>query len=174
MSLNTDTIVHPRLHHIGLTTSNGPRMAEWYRQVLGMVVVHETQSAAPAHAGVPPIKSIWMSNDEANHRLALVEVPGLEVNAERSHHSRVQHFAFEYPKLDDLLGTYQRLKGIGILPVLCTDGGLQTAFYYADPDGNIVEINVDNFGNAWTSGEYIRTSPELRVIRWASTSILTR
>ena len=160
MPLNTDTIVHPRLHHLGLTTANAARMIEWYRQVLGMVVAHETPSATGTHEGLPLIKTTWVSNDEANHRLAFVELPGLEADPDRASHRRIQHFAFEYPRLEDLLGTYQRLKGLGILPVLCTDAGLQTAFYYADPDGNSVELNVDNFGNPWTSSQYIRTSPE--------------
>lgn len=160
MPLNTDTIVHPRLHHLGLTTANAAPMIEWYRQVLGMVVAHETPSATAGHEGLPLIKTTWLSNDEANHRLALVELPSLEADPDRASHYRIQHFAFEYSRLEDLLGTYQRLKGLGILPVLCTDAGLQTAFYYTDPDGNSVELNVDNFGNPWTSSQYIRTSPE--------------
>lgn len=160
MPLNTDTIVHPRLHHLGLTTANAAPMVEWYRQVLGMVVVHKTPSATAGHPNLPPIQITWLSNDEANHRLAFVELPGLEADPDRARHRRIQHFAFEYQTLDALLGTYQRLKGMGILPVLCTDAGLQTAFYYEDPDGNSVEINVDNFGDPWTSGDYIRTSPE--------------
>jgi catechol 2,3-dioxygenase len=160
MPLNTQTIVHPRLHHLGITTGNMIAMADWYRAVLGMTIVHQTASAAPGQSGGPAIKSTWMSNDEANHRIALVELAGIGADPERALHRRVQHFAFEYQSLEDLLGSYVRLKGLGILPVLCTDAGLQTAFYYEDPDGNSVEVNVDNFGNPWTSGEYIRTSPE--------------
>jgi hypothetical protein len=62
--------------------------------------------------------------------------------------------------IDELLGTYARLMGLGIVLVLCTDGVSQTAFYYEDPDRNSVEINVDNYGDCWTSGEHMRTSPE--------------
>lgn len=160
MSLNTETIIHPRLHHLGLTTANAAAMIEWYRQVLGMTIIHATPSATAGHRGLPPVKITWLSNDEANHRLALVELTELDADPNRSSHPRIQHFAFEYQRLDELLGTYVRLKGLGILPVLCTDAGLQTAFYYEDPDGNSVEINVDNFGNPWTSGEYVHHSSE--------------
>ncbi|XUY29918.1 VOC family protein (plasmid) [Agrobacterium sp. rho-8.1] len=160
MGLNTETIIHPRLHHLGLTTREAKPMIDWYRQVLGMIVVHTTPSATVGHEDLPPIKTTWLSNDGANHRLAIVELPGVEADPNRAIHARVQHFAFEYPRLEDLLGTYERLKALGILPVLCTDAGLQTAFYYSDPDGNSVELNVDNFGNPSTSSEYIRTSPE--------------
>ncbi|NHT77613.1 biphenyl-2,3-diol 1,2-dioxygenase [Rhizobiaceae bacterium CRRU44] len=159
MTLNNETIVHPRLHHLGLTTGSTNPMVEWYRTVLGMSVVHQTSSAAGKHSD-EAIKTTWVSNDEANHRLAFVELPGLQSDPIRSRRSRVQHFAFEYRALEELLGTYQRLRGLGILPVLCADQGAQTAFYYKDPDQNIVEVDVDNFGNPWTSSEYIRTSPE--------------
>ena len=73
---------------------------------------------------------------------------------------RLQHFAFEYRNLDDLLGTYVRLKQQGILPVLCTDSGAQTAFYYEDSDRNSVKLNVDNYGDSWTSTEHLRNSPD--------------
>lgn len=158
--MNTKAIVHPRLHHLGLTTANLEQMIDWYRKVLGMTVVHRTGAAAGNQEGAPALDAAWVSNDEANHRLALVGLPGLSADADRSRHHRIQHFAFEYRTLDELLGTYARLKGLGILPVLCTDGGSQTAFYYEDPDRNSVELNVDNYGNCWTSGEHMRLSPD--------------
>ena len=33
-----------------------------------------------------------------------------------------------------------------------------TSIYYQDPDHNIVEINVNNFGATWTATEYLRTA----------------
>ena len=158
--MNTETIVHPRLHHLGLTTANLESMIDWYRKVLGMTIVHRTGAAASNQAGGPPINAAWVSNDEANHRLAFVALPGLFADPDRSRHHRLQHIAFEYRTLDELLGTYVRLKGLGILPVLCTDGGSQTAFYYDDPDRNSVELNVDNYGDCWSSSEHMRSSPD--------------
>jgi catechol 2,3-dioxygenase len=158
--MNTDTIVHPRLHHLGLTTSNLENMIDWYRKVLGMTIVHRTGAAIGDQEGVPIINAAWLGNDEANHRLAFVGLPYLSADPDRSRHHRLQHVAFEYRTLDALLGTYVRLKGLGILPVLCTDGGSQTAFYYEDPDRNSVELNVDNYGDPWSSSEHMRASPE--------------
>ena len=155
--MNTETIVHPRLHHLGLTTSNLDALVVWYRKVLGMGIVHRTSEGGK---DVPAINAAWVTNDEANHRLAFVQLPGLNADPDRSQHHRIQHVAFEYRTLDDLLGTYTRLKGLGIEPVLCTDGGSQTAFYYEDPDRNSVELNVDNYGDCWTSSEHMRTSAE--------------
>jgi catechol 2,3-dioxygenase len=88
---------------------------------------------------------------------------GLAINPDKSRHARVQHVAFGYETLDDLLGTFARLKGLGILPVMAVDEGLQTGFYYADPDQNSVELNVNNYGNEWTATEHMRqTSPSAR------------
>jgi len=158
--MNTVTIIHPRLQHLGMTTSNIDAMLTWYRKVLGMDLVHRTGSATAEHKEGQVLKAAWVTNDEANHRLAFVELPGLDSDPDRARHRRLQHFAFEYRNLDDLLGTYMRLKEQRILPVLCTDAGAQTALYYEDPDHNSVEFNVDNYGDSWTSGEHLRNSPE--------------
>ena len=158
--MNKVTIIHPRLQHLGMTTANTDAMLHWYRTVLGMSLVHRTSSATGDQKSGPNLMAAWVSNDEANHRLAFVQLPGLIADPDRAHHQRLQHFAFEYRTLDDLLGTYARLKEQGILPVLCTDSGAQTAFYYEDPDRNSVELNVDNYGDSLTSTEHLRTSPE--------------
>ena len=38
--MNTVTIVHPRLQHIGMTTPNIDAMVKWYRTVVGMDPSH--------------------------------------------------------------------------------------------------------------------------------------
>jgi catechol 2,3-dioxygenase-like lactoylglutathione lyase family enzyme len=119
-ALNTVTIVHPRLHHLGITTRNIDAMLSWYRVVLGMDLVHRTDSATGSPNGGPAIKMAWVTNDEANHRFGFVELPGLHADADKAHHHRIQHFAFAYRTLDELLGTYARLEALGINPVLCT------------------------------------------------------
>jgi catechol 2,3-dioxygenase len=53
-----------------------------------------------------------------------------------------------------------RLKGLGIEPHACLDHGMTTSFYYVDPDGNSVELQVDNFGTWEESSEWMRTSPQ--------------
>jgi hypothetical protein len=45
IKMNTETIVHPKLHHLGLTTANLEVMIEWYRKVLGMTLVHRSAGA---------------------------------------------------------------------------------------------------------------------------------
>lgn len=141
-----------------MTTSNLDAMLEWYRAVLGMSVVHRTASATGEKAA--GLTAAWTTNDEENHRLAFAALPSLTRDPERGKHPRLQHVAFEYVNLDDLLGTYVRLKDLGILPVLCTDGGSQIAFYYEDPDHNSVELNVSNYNDDFTATEHLQHSSE--------------
>jgi catechol 2,3-dioxygenase len=47
-----------------------------------------------------------------------------------------------------------------IVPVLAVDEGLQTAFYYSDPDRNIIEINVNNYNDPFTAIEHMVSSTD--------------
>jgi catechol-2,3-dioxygenase len=38
------------------------------------------------------------------------------------------------------------------------DEGLQGSIYYTDPDGNNVELNVNNYGNEWTATEHMKAA----------------
>lgn len=55
----------------------------------------------------------------------------------------VNHVAYTYPNLRDLLTTYERLKGMGVLPYWRIQHGITLSFYYQDPDGNRMEFQVD-------------------------------
>ena len=153
--MNTDITIHPRLQHCGLTTANLDAMIEWYRKVLGMTV--HKRVAAPA--GSPFRAVAFATNDEVNHRLSFFETPDVSFDNDKAHHARVQHIAFAYDTLDDLLGTYVRLKKQGMLPLWAADQFFQTAIYYEDPDGNIIELNVNNFTDDWTVTEQLKALP---------------
>lgn len=157
--MNTEITIHPKLNHYGLTTANLKAMVEWYHTVLGMTVNHWSEAPAGAGNRVPFSAAAFLSNDEVNHRLVFFEVPGVVLDSEKSRHTRLQHVAFEYEKLDELLGSYARLKDLGIVPVWAADHSVGTAFYYTDPDQNIVELNVNNYGNEWTATEHIKSLP---------------
>jgi len=153
--MNTEIIIHPKLQHCGITTGNLNAMLEWYGKVLGMTV--HKRVAAPDGS---PFKTVaFATNDEVNHRLSFFETPGLPADADRDRHARVQHIAFEYKTLDDLLGTYVRLKKLGIPMLWAADQFIQTAVYYNDPDGNILELNANNFSDDWTVTEQLKHLP---------------
>jgi catechol-2,3-dioxygenase len=53
-----------------------------------------------------------------------------------------------------------RLKEHEITPALCLDHGMTLSYYYADPDGNHVELQVDCFGDWSESKEWMRKSEQ--------------
>jgi catechol-2,3-dioxygenase len=126
-----------------------------------MVTIYQSSNALGPEA-VESIRAAFVSNDRANHRMAIFSLPELKEDTDKHAHAKLQHVAFEYATIDDLLNTYTRLKGLFIEPVLTMDHGPTIAFYYEDPDGNSVELFVDNFGDWDKSREYVRTSPEFR------------
>jgi catechol 2,3-dioxygenase len=162
--MNTEITVHPKLQHYGLTTANLDAMIDWYSKVLGMTVNRRLAVPAGVRNGPPVSAMAFISNDEVHHRLVFFEMPGLVVDPDKPRHTRLQHVAFEYETLDDLLGTYARLKGLGILPVMAADEGMQASFYYVDPDQNTVELNVNNYGNEWTATEHMKAGPSDRPV----------
>ena len=172
--MNTEIIVHPKLQHYGLATANLEAMIEWYQKVLGMTVNLRAYGASGSAEPGAVFSHAFVSNDEVHHRIVFFDLPGLADNAEKLRHPRVQHVAFEYQTLDDLLGTYARLKGLGILPAMAVDEGLQTGLYYNDPDQNSVELNVNNYGNEWTATEHMRTAPPVANGRGGCWSIPTK
>ena len=46
------------------------------------------------------------------------------------------------------LDNYVRLRDRGIRPFFCVNHGPTTSMYYRDPDGNRVELQIDNFATA--------------------------
>jgi catechol 2,3-dioxygenase-like lactoylglutathione lyase family enzyme len=101
--------IHPTLHHYGLTTANLQTMVEWYATVLGMTVVFQTSSPLGKNAPIQ-VSAAWVTNDDANHRIGLIAMPQLAPDAQKSSHVRLQHTAYEYDSLDQLLDTYIRLR----------------------------------------------------------------
>jgi catechol 2,3-dioxygenase-like lactoylglutathione lyase family enzyme len=154
-------IIKPSLNHYGVITGQLDEMKAWYETVVGMTTVHESDHPLGAEVKLPfEIRACWVTNDEADHRIGLIGVQDMPLDAGASTHSRYHHLAFEYASMDDLLDTYVRLKGIGIVPLLCADHGPTSSLYYSDPDHNIVELLTNNFGDWRKSKDFMRRSPE--------------
>ena len=142
-----ETVIRPQFHHVSLKTTRLQEMVDWYSVVIGTETVY--QSAVGA----------FITNDEANHRFGLVSPP-LDDDPEKLAHTGMHHTGFEYDFLDDLLATYERLKAKDIEPHLAMDHGITTSMYYVDPDGNSVELQIDNFGDWQKSKEFMKSSPK--------------
>ena len=147
-TLEDKTTGGPTLHHLNLKTTHLQEMIDWYATVLGMQPTYQFPGGA------------WLTNDGANHRLALLTSPQLSDDPEKLVHTGIHHSAFEFATIEELLGTYARLKGVGIEPHACLDHGMTTSFYYVDPDGNSVELQVDNFGDWAQSSAWMGGAPQ--------------
>ena len=136
----------PVLHHVTLKTTRLQEMVDWYGTVVGM----KMHFAFPGGA--------WMSNDAANHRMAFLVSPALRDDPDKFAHTGLHHTAFEFADMDALLDAYVRLKQAGIRPHMALDHGMTLSFYYADPDGNSVELQCDLFGDWDHSTKWMTTS----------------
>ncbi|GAB3299579.1 extradiol dioxygenase [Epidermidibacterium keratini] len=138
----------PKLHHATFMTLDVDAMVAWYELVAGLQPVYYSTQAA------------WLTNDEANHRIALLALPGTKPPVDKPHSAGLHHTAFEYDNFDEWLDNYERLRDAGIRPEICLDHGMTMSMYYADPDGNGVEIQVDMFGDWKLSKEWMWASQE--------------
>lgn len=143
-------MVRPAFHHVNLKTTRLQELIDWYATVVGTEVVFQDSTGA------------WLSNDAANHRVALLSFPGFLDDPDRETRTGMHHSAFEYDSFADLNSSYLRLREVGIGPDICIDHGMTLSYYYKDPDGNRVELQVDNFGDWSASKEWMRTSPDFR------------
>lgn len=142
---------NPVLHHVTLKTRRVDEMVRWYGVVVGMTTNHNSHFGA------------WMTNDAANHRVALLAHPALADDPDKIPHTGIHHLAFEYTDLGELLDNYARLKDEGIVPHASLDHGMTMSMYYVDPDGNMVELQADNFGDWNDSSQWMKTAPEFAV-----------
>jgi catechol 2,3-dioxygenase len=147
---DTETVIHPAFHHVNLKTTRLQEMIDFYRTLVGAEVVFQDQVGA------------WLSNDGANHRIALLAFPNFVDDPEKDTRTGMHHCAFEYASFDELNSSYLRLKQAGITPALCLDHGMTFSYYYADPDGNNVELQADCFGDWQKSKEWMQSSEEFK------------
>ena len=147
---DSSEVIHPKFHHLNLKTTRLQEMIDFYSVLVGTEVLHQDDVVA------------WLSNDEANHRIALLAFPNFEDDPDKETHTGIHHSAFEYGGFDQLNSSYLRLKEAGIEPSFCLDHGMTFSYYYTDPDGNHIELQVDNFGDWGESAEWMRTSEEFK------------
>ncbi len=134
--------------HYVLRVSDMDASVAWYGAVLGMEVVHRNDFIC------------FLTYDDEHHRMAMVQVPANETvdQATRLGLPGLDHVAYTLNSLEELLATYKRLKTQDILPVWPINHGLTTSMYYADPDGNRVEFQVENLDTKAELQAYMRSA----------------
>lgn len=145
-----DQIVPAKFAHVVIRCKRFAEMLAWYRTVFHL----RTSFEAPVIA--------FLTYDEEHHRIAFLNTEHLP--APDVMRTGVDHVAYTYNSLDDLMHTWERLKGAGITPFWCINHGLTTSMYYRDPDGNEIEMQVENYatleeGNAYFASAAFAANP---------------
>jgi len=131
-----------KLAHIVLQTGQLPVLRDWYLTVLDAHVVYENEVLS------------FLTFDTEHHRLAIAQLPE---PAPRSPATvGLSHSAYTFASLDGLLTKYEELSRVGIQPHVPVQHGPTTSIYYRDPDGNMVELQIDNFATADEATECMR------------------
>jgi catechol-2,3-dioxygenase len=133
---------------VSLKTARLQEMIDFYATLVGAEVIRQDTAGA------------WLTTDRANHRIALVAAPHLGGGADGRRRTGLHHIAFEYAGLAELNATYLRLTQVEIEPAFCIDHGMTLSYYYADPDGNHVELQMDAFGDWAWSKAWMKNSKE--------------
>ena len=128
-----ENIVPGKLAHFVIRAKRFPEMLDWYRTAFHARTSFENPVIA------------FLTYDDEHHRMAFLNTAHLP--APDRMYTGVDHIAFTYRSLADLLLTYERLKKLGIVPFWCINHGPTTSMYYRDPDGNELEFQVDNYAS---------------------------
>lgn len=87
----------------------------------------------------------------SDHRVAFLDfgplTPGdteTELRVKATEQPGLHHVAFTFPSMGELLDNDARLRDRGIRPFFCVNHGPTTSIYYRDPDGNRIELQIDN------------------------------
>jgi len=121
-------------------------MVQWYQTVFGAKVQHRNPVLA------------FLTYDDEHHRFAFANLSLLqpeESEADRRGAIGVDHVAYTYASLNDLFETYARLKESEIRPYWCIHHGITVSMYYADPDGNQMEFQVDSYASTEEANAFI-------------------
>jgi catechol-2,3-dioxygenase len=131
-------------HAVFRTIDHYAEMIDWYCVVLHAQKVFESD------------RITFLSYDEEHHRIAIAKLPHLKPREICC--VGLDHLAFTYQSIGDLIRTYQRLKAVGIEPFCPVNHGPTTSLYYHDPDGNRIELQIDNFDDMSEATDNMRAA----------------
>jgi catechol-2,3-dioxygenase len=127
--------------HVVYRTHRFDEMMAWYQFVFDAKVQYQNPVLA------------FLTYEDEHHRFALVNLDVVQPDSaetERQGLVGVDHVAYTYGSLEDLFENYQQLGAEEIKPYWCVHHGMTVSMYYADPDGNQMEFQVDVFDSRCT------------------------
>jgi catechol-2,3-dioxygenase len=132
--------------HVVYRTRRFERMLRWYETVFGAKIQYQNPGLA------------FLTYDDEHHRFAFANMAAFQpdgTETERQGAIGVDHVAYTYASLRDLLENYARLKEEGVSPYWCIHHGISASLYYADPDGNQMEFQVDSYKTSEEANAFI-------------------
>lgn len=153
-----------KLAHVVLRASNLKQSRDWYLRVLEARPAFENEMVC------------FLTYDDEHHRIGLIGRPDVSGSADMC--PGLEHIAFTYASLGELLASYRRLARHDILPYWTINHGPTISLYYKDPDGNRLELQYDVFDQPvdldafFASGAYtenfmgVRFDPEQMIARF--------
>jgi catechol-2,3-dioxygenase len=131
MQQNRPDFSRKYVSHYGLRVRDLPKMLDWYKKFLDAHIQHDMGFGA------------FLTFDDEHHRLVIFTS---DDTAEKNPNAAgVEHIALGLPDFSTLADEYERLRTHGITPSLPVNHGFTTSLYYDDPEGNQIELSVDNF-----------------------------
>ena len=141
--------------HVVYRTRRFEQMLAWYETVFDAKVQYRNPVLA------------FLTYDDEHHRFAFVDLAVIQPDgseADRRGVIGVDHVAYTYISLGALFENYVHLHERGITPYWCVHHGITVSMYYADPDGNQMEFQIDSYGsndeaNAFMHGPHFSANP---------------
>jgi catechol-2,3-dioxygenase len=112
------------LCHVGMYARNPASLAEFYRDVMGLQIVGGSDGSHP----LGPTAFLSSRPGEESHEIAIFSNPELA------------HRAFKVGSLGALKRFYDKIVGRGIPVKFQFNHGISIAFYFHDPEGNLIEV----------------------------------
>jgi catechol-2,3-dioxygenase len=131
------------ISHYGIRAQRYKEMVQWYKTVFRAKIQHENEFLA------------FMTFDQEHHRLVIFEDPATVDKPANA--AGIDHVGYGFASFGDLVANYERLKTEGITPFLPLNHLFTTSLYYKDPDGNEVELSVDNFPTKQECEAFVRS-----------------
>lgn len=123
-----------RIAHVVIKVRDLERSRKFYTEVLGMDIMMEA----------PQIRGCFLANNRRDHHeLALIEV-GPQAEGPRHNQVGLVHIAFRLRSEEELQAAYKELKEKDVPIAFTVNHGITKSVYFRDPDGNELEVYVDN------------------------------
>jgi catechol-2,3-dioxygenase len=137
-----------KLAHVVYQTRRFEEMLDWYQKVFAAEVVYQNPLIA------------FLTYDDEHHRFAFINMSAFKPDgayAEGHADTGLNHVAYTFANVGDLLETYAQLKRAGVTPYWPVHHGVTLSLYYQDPDGNRMEFQVDCCATAEEAQAFMRS-----------------